>query len=104
MGDAKHLVEELMKGASVREVLESSKAVPRFPEKIFIVVYPSTNIGYVYEKTYEHEGGGCYYRSKENTSPVDGDFISLYHDGRLTYLWNGIEKDYNKEWFVVNGD
>ena len=67
MGDAKHLVEELMKGASVREVLESSKAVPRFPEKIFIVVYPSTNIGYVYEKTYEHEGGGCYYRSKENT-------------------------------------
>ena len=94
------LVNDLLEGKSVRSILENEK-VSRFPEKIFILTYPQTNTGYVYTKDYEHEKGGCYYSSKENSSPVDGGFISLYLDGHLTYLWNGVEKEYKHDWFEI---
>ena len=29
-------------------------------------------------------------------TPITSIFISLYPDGRLTYLWNGIENNYGK--------
>lgn len=72
-----------------------------FPEKIWIEMYPKTHNGYEYTKQYEHEDGGCYYRSVENRDPATGAFISLYPDGRLTYLWNGIEKPLNREWHEI---
>ena len=93
------MVDSILEGCSVQQVLSESS---QFPEKIFIVVYPNTKQGYVYTKDYEHENGGCYYRSKENNSPVDGSFISLYPDGHLTYTWDGIEKPYDHEWYTVN--
>lgn len=71
-----------------------------YPDKIYIEVYPETKKGYIYYKDYEHENGGCYYRSKDNTNPIDGAFISLYPDGHLTFLWNGVEKPYNRKWKV----
>ena len=101
MSDVKSMVKDLMEGASVRDVIESNKKVSTFPEKIFILSYPSTNKGYVYTKDYVHEGGGCYYSASANSSPVDGGFISLYPDGHLTFLWNGVEKLYNHDWFEV---
>ena len=101
MSNLKRLVKDLMEGASVRDVIESNKRVSTFPEKIFILNYPSTNKGYVYTKDYAHENGGCYYSADANSSPVDGGFISLYPDGHLTFLWNGVEKPYNHDWFEV---
>lgn len=73
-----------------------------FPEKIYIKMYPQTDTGYVYVKDYEHENGGCYYHSDENSNPVDGAFVSLYPDGHLTYLWEGVEKPLNREWTLVD--
>ena len=52
--------------------------------------------GYTYTPMYEHEGGGMYYHSEECNNPITSIFISLYPDGRLTYLWNGIENNYGK--------
>lgn len=72
-----------------------------FPEKIWIELYPETHNGHEYVKDYEHEDGGCYYRSPENDDPITGSFVSLYPDGRLTYLWNGQEKLLNREWHIV---
>ena len=82
-------------------VTASAAEAYEFPEKIWIEMYPSTNNGYEYVKQYEHEGDGCYYRSEENTDPVTGSFISLYPDGRLTYLWDGVEKPLNREWHEI---
>jgi hypothetical protein len=72
-----------------------------YPERIFIQTL-SDDSGYIYTKDYEHENGGCYYSSKDNPSPIDSVCISLYPDGHLTYLWNGIEKEYNHKWFKIN--
>lgn len=36
------------------------------------------------------------YHSKENPDPVTDTCISLYPDGKLTFLWNGIEQNYGK--------
>jgi len=68
-----------------------------FPDKIRIAMHPDSALfptkEYVYDKMYVHEGGGCYYRSKDNPDPVTNAFVSLYPDGHLTYLWNGTEMD-----------
>ncbi len=93
------LTNKILEGKSIRSVITESAYI--FPEKIFIVVYPQSNSGYIYKKDYEHENGGCYYSCKENTSPVDGAFISLYPDGHLTYTWNGKEQEYKKQWFYI---
>lgn len=74
-----------------------------FPEYIEIKMYPNgVNPWVMYKKTYEHEGGGCYYdavdpRDREYDA-VSGTYVSLYPDGRLTYLWNGRENPLNREW------
>lgn len=81
--------------------IHAKEEVYEYPEKIFIELYPSTHKGAVYEKQYEHEGGGCYYRTREDNNPVTSNFVSLYSDGHLTYLWNGSEKDWNREWRTV---
>ena len=81
--------------------IHAAEELYRFPEKIWIEVYPETHNGYEYVKDYEHEGGGCYYRSPENDDPIAGSFVSLYPDGRLTYLWNGQEKPLNREWYPI---
>ena len=52
--------------------------------------------GYAYTQMYEHKKGGMYYHSKDCPDPITNTCISLYPDGRLTYLWNGIESDYGK--------
>lgn len=72
-----------------------------FPETISIKLYPNASPRdqwVVYKKDYEHEDGGCYYYSEDNSSPVTSQFVSLYPDGSLTYLWDGVEKPFNKEW------
>ena len=51
---------------------------------------------------YEHEKGGMYYHSEECSDVITGSFISLYPDGRLTYLWNGYEHEYGKYDFENN--
>lgn len=69
-----------------------------FPEKIEIEAYADK--WYPYERQYEHEKGGCYYRIAEGNSIdfVVDSFVSLYPDGHLSYLWNGTEHDWNKKW------
>ena len=52
--------------------------------------------GYTYTQMYEHEKGGMYYHSEECSDVITGLFISLYPDGRLTYLWDGYEHKYGK--------
>jgi hypothetical protein len=52
--------------------------------------------GYIYTQMYEHEKGGMYYHSEECSDVITGSFISLYPDGRLTYLWDGYEHEYGK--------
>ncbi len=77
---------------------EDNDTLTSFPDRIFIELFPSTHKGYVYTKDYEHENGGCYYRSKENDNPVTGAFVSLYPDGHLTYLWDGTEHPLRRDW------
>lgn len=43
-----------------------------------------------------------YYHSTENPDPITNTCISLYPDGRLTYLWNGVEQNYGKYDFKNN--
>lgn len=45
---------------------------------------------------YEYEKCGMYYRSTKNPDPITNICISLYPDGKLTYLWNGFEQNYGK--------
>lgn len=66
-----------------------------YPKEIFLD-------GYTYTQMYEHEKGGMYYDSEECKDVVMGSFISLYPDGRLTYLWNGIEQNYGTYDFKNN--
>ena len=66
-----------------------------FPKEIYLD-------GYTYTQMYEHEKGGMYYHSEECPDPITNICISLYPDGRLTYLWNGIESDYGKYDFENN--
>lgn len=47
---------------------------------------------------YEHEDGGCYYQTNEDDNPITSVFVSLYPDGRLTYLWNSVEKAFDVNW------
>lgn len=71
-----------------------------YPNNILIEKYPNNWIEYV--KHYEHENGGCYYKEKEqSTDFITGSFISLYPDGHLTFLWNGVESNWNKAWKEV---
>ena len=58
--------------------------------------------GYTYTQMYEHEKGGMYYHSEECNDVITGSFISLYPDGRLTYLWDGYEHEYGKYDFENN--
>ena len=67
-----------------------------FPPIIEIEVYPDEWC--IYKRSYEHEGGGCYYHSDECTDPVIKNFVSLYPDGRLTFLWNGVESNLDRNW------
>lgn len=67
-----------------------------FPNTIQIELYP--NKWYTYTKMYEHEDGGCYYQTYEDDNPITSAFVSLYPDGRLTYLWNGVEKAFDVNW------
>ena len=52
--------------------------------------------GYIYTQMYEHEGGGMYYHSEDCHDVITSTCISLYPDGRLTYLWNGRENNYGR--------
>ena len=67
----------------------------KYPKKIYLD-------GYTYVQMYEHEKGRMYYHSEENPNPITNTYISLYSDGRLTYLWNGIEQNYGKYDFKNN--
>jgi len=67
-----------------------------YPQTIEIELYPNTWVEYT--KMYEHEGDGCYYQTQEDNNPITSTYISLYPDGHLTYLWNGIEKNFNVAW------
>lgn len=58
--------------------------------------------GYTYTQMYEHEKGGTYYHSEECSDVITGSFISLYLNGRLTYLWDGYEHGYGKYDFENN--
>ena len=58
--------------------------------------------GYTYTQMYEHEKDGIYYHSEECNDVITGSFISLYPDGRLTYLWGGYEHEYGKYDFENN--
>lgn len=84
-----------------RYIRSSEHIADSFPDMIYIETYPETHKGYTYKKDYLHEGGGCYYHSDENDNPVDGCFVSLYPDGHLTYLWDGVEKPFNRDWREV---
>lgn len=64
-----------------------------FPKEIYLD-------GYTYTQMYEHKKGGMYYHSTENPDPITNTCISLYPDGRLTYLWNGFEHNYGKYGFA----
>lgn len=76
--------------------IHSSVDSKMFPNSIEIEVYPDKWI--TYNKQYEHEDGGCYYNTDESSDPITSTFVSLYPDGHLTFLWNGKESDWNKEW------
>lgn len=79
----------------------SITASEMFPDEISIKLYPDAPSRYqwaTYKKDYEHEGGGCYYYCKDTFDPLTSQFVSLYPDGSLTFLWNGVEKPLNKEW------
>lgn len=67
----------------------------KYPQKIYLD-------GHTYTQMYEHEKGGMYYHSEECNDAITGSFISLYPDGRLTYLWNGVEQNYGKYDFKNN--
>lgn len=88
----------------MKRYIRSARIADSFPDEIFIEMYPQTHRGYIYKKDYLHEGGGCYYHSAENNSPVDGCFVSLYPDGHLTYLWNGVEKPLNRDWKEITNN
>lgn len=61
----------------------------KYPKEIYLD-------GYTYVQMYEHEKCGMYYRSTKNPDPITNTCISLYPDGKLTYLWNGFEHNYGK--------
>ena len=73
-----------------------------FPEKIMIYKYNKYPIEY--RKQYEHDGGGCYYRNDDPNDYITWSFVSLYPNGKLTYLWNGIEKEWNADLDYVDDD
>lgn len=64
-----------------------------FPSEILIELYPEKWVRYT--KQYEHTKGGCYYQTTEDDSILTSNFVSLYTDGHLTYLWGGIEHELN---------
>lgn len=75
----------------------------KYPKEIYLD-------GCTYMQMYEHEKGGMYYHLEECSEVITGSFISLYPDGRLTYLWNGIEQNYGtydfennkKDWRIIS--
>ena len=67
----------------------------KYPKEIYLD-------GYTYVQMNEHEKGGMYYHSKENPDLVTNTCISLYPDGKLTFLWNGIEQNYGKYDIINN--
>ena len=72
-----------------------------YPESILIEKFPNTWIEY--QKMYEHAKNGCYYEEKIYSNDfITGNFISLYPDGKLTYLWNGIEHEWNVKYKFNN--
>lgn len=81
--------------------IHAKSEIINFPETISILLYPTTDTWVTYTKDYEHEGGGCYYRTKDSSDPVLSNFVSLYPDGSLTYLWEGVEKPLNHKWREV---
>lgn len=81
-----------------------STTLAEFPEFIKILMDDGWA---VYRKQYEHDGGGCYYSMTDSKAsqfayPFDA-FVSLYTDGRLTYLgFKGAECDWDTTWKPVD--
>ena len=69
-----------------------------YPNRILIEKHPNNWKEYYIQ--YEHEGGGCYYSSDDKDDVLFSTYISLYPNGRLTFLWNGIESTWNVKWKV----
>ncbi|WP_026495743.1 hypothetical protein [Butyrivibrio sp. WCD3002] len=67
--------------------------ITEFPQRITID-------GFVYERKSAHNNA-MYYDSKDNPSEITSRFISLYPNGELTYLWDGLELKWNKQFEVV---
>ena len=67
----------------------------KYPKEIYLD-------GYTYVQMYEHEKGGMYYHSKEKPELITCICISLYSNGKLTFLWNGIEQNYGKYDIINN--
>lgn len=80
----------------MKRYIRSNSYFSNFPERIEIEVYPGD--WKVYVKQYEHDDGGCYYRCKDISDPMISSFVSLYPDGTLTFLWNGVEKKWDRRW------
>ena len=68
------------------------------------VTFPNRMIidGFIYEKQGNNNEGGVFYNSKDNPSDITSKFISLYPDGRLTYLYEGLELIWNKDFQIIN--
>ena len=65
------------------------------PDEILIEKHP--NIWTLYKKQYDLDEG-AYYASDDTLDYLTGSFIQLYPDGHLTYLWNGIEHKWERNW------
>lgn len=51
--------------------------------------------GHVYHQQYAIEGGMYYQTDDPSVSVIFANCVALYEDGKLTYLWNGTEHDWN---------
>ncbi|MCR4831079.1 MULTISPECIES: hypothetical protein [unclassified Butyrivibrio] len=69
-----------------------------------VVTFPDRMLidGFVYEKQGYNNEGGVFYNSKDNPSDITSKFISLYPDGKLTYLYDGLELIWNKDFKIIN--
>ena len=68
-----------------------------------LATFPSriTIDGFIYDKKGYNDIGGVFYNSKDNPSDITSKFISLYPDGKLTYLFDGLELIWNKDYQVI---
>lgn len=54
--------------------------------------------GHEYHQQYRIEGGMYYQTDDSDVSFIFASFVAMYDDGKITYLLNGIER----EWENVN--